>query len=273
MFVVDRAGACQAASGTGSIRVARVAGRSVPIALRAKSPLRLLSTDGEPVPWIFMSTFGGGLVDRDRIALDVELEARTAALLTTQASTKVYRSANGTANALDARVGEGALLAVLPDPLVCFAGARFEQRSRFSLSRGGELAFLDVLGAGRVARDERWAFAAHRAEVVIEREGRVLLRDSTRLDPAHGALATRMGRFDVIGTLVLAGLPEVQRHVTEAIAGPVLPDAPIVESTSARDDVLLVRFAAREIEPLARRIRALLAPLLVRVGDPFARKR
>lgn len=270
---MNRVGARQTPSGAGSIRISRVAGRSVPVTLRATSPLRLLATDGEPVPWIFTTTFGGGLVDRDRIALDVELEANTAALLTTQASTKVYRSANGTANTLEARVGVGALLAVLPDPIVCFAGARFEQRSRFSLSAGSELAFLDLLSAGRVARDERWAFDAHRAEVIVEREGRGLLRDSTRLDPAHGALSTRMGRFDVVGTLVLAGLPEVRRHVAEAIAGPVTPDAPIVESASARDDLLLVRFAAREIEPLALRVRALLAPLLARVGDPFARKR
>jgi urease accessory protein len=259
--------------GAGTIRVAAVAGRSVPITLRSASPLRLLSTTGEPAPWIFATTFGGGLVDGDRIALDVELEGGAAAVLATPASPKVYRSARGTGNFVDARVGEGALLAVLPDPIVCFAGARFEQRSRFELARGAELVFLDVLTAGRVARDERWAFASHRAELVVRREGLTLLRDSTRLDPAHGALATRMGRFDVLGTLVLAGSPALRAHVAEQITGPVARDAPIVESSSARDDVLLVRFAAHEIEPLLARVRALLEPLFPRVGDPFARKR
>lgn len=259
-------------AGQGVVRVAHVAGRSSPITLRATSPLRLLCTP-EAAPWIFTTTFGGGLVDRDKIALDVDLEPGTSAVLTTQASTKVYRSANGTSNVLAARVGEGALLAVLPDPIVCFAGARFAQRSRFELAKGAELVYLDVLNAGRVAQGERWAFDGHRAELIVEREGALLLRDSTRLDPAHGPLATRMGRFDVFGTLLLVGLGQTRERVLASIQGPVEPAASIVESASVRDDVLLVRFAAQEIEPMMARVRAWLEPVFSRVGDPFARKR
>lgn len=272
----------QARPGVGHIRVASVAGRSTPITLRATSPLRLLPTGGEPAPWVFTSTFGGGLVAGDRVELDVELEPATAMVLTTQASTKVYRSPpgptpKGTANVLRARVGRDALLAVLPDPLVCFADARFEQRSTFELASGAQLVFLDVLTAGRVARDERWALASHRATLSIAREGRLLLRDATLLDPLHGPLATRMGRFDAYATLALVGLPELSASIAAQLVDPVAAGAPIVESASARadagEDLLLVRFAATEIEPLMARVRALLQPVFPRIGDPFARKR
>ncbi|MBI2395246.1 MAG: urease accessory protein UreD [Deltaproteobacteria bacterium] len=262
--------------GEGRVKVARVGGRSVAVSLRASSPLRLLTTSGAPAPWIFTTTFGGGLVDGDRVALAAELAEGTSAVLTTQASTKVYRSPRGTESTLAARLGEGALLASLADPVVCFEGARYRQRAVFDLACTADLVYLDVLSAGRVARGERWAFSSHRAELSVRREGNVLLRDATLLDPSQGPIAARMGRFDVLGTLVLVGpgLAEMRARIADEIASaPVAPGAPIVESASARDDALLVRFAAEAIEPALARVRAHLSELVPRVGDPFARKR
>lgn len=262
--------------GEGHVRVARVAGRSVPVSVRASSPLRLLATRHAEAPWIFTATFGGGMVDGDRIAVDVELADRTTALLTTQASTKIFRSPRGTDSALTARVGDGALLASITDPVVCFAGANHRQRATFELADSADVAWLDVLGAGRVARGERWAFSSYRAEVVVRRGGRTLLRDAMLLDPSHGPIAARLARFDVIGTLLLVGpglAPMRARIADEIASAPVAPGAAFVETASTRDDALLVRFAAVEIEPALARVRAYLSELVPRVGDPFARKR
>ncbi len=74
--------------------------------------------------WVSTSSFGGGPVDGDDLRLDVEVAAGASALLATQASTKAYR---GSARSeIHARVGEGATLVVLSDPLVPFAGSRVE---------------------------------------------------------------------------------------------------------------------------------------------------
>src|SRR5581483_7938617 len=94
-------------------------------------------------------------------AIDVELEIQAGAMavLTTQASTKVYRSLEPATQTLRATVGSGALLASLPDPVVCFADAHFTQTQRIDLDEGGNLVLVDWMTSGRHRCGERWAFA------------------------------------------------------------------------------------------------------------------
>ena len=59
----------------------------------ATSPLKVFATKrGRSACWVYAATLGGGLVGGDEIRLTVEVDAGARALLTTQASTKVYRS-------------------------------------------------------------------------------------------------------------------------------------------------------------------------------------
>ncbi len=146
------------AAGRGRLRIvpgAR-AGRSVATEAFATSPLRLLlPANHGRAAWVYTSSFGGGLVDGDAIAIDLDVEGRAAAFLSTQASTKVYRSTRGTSAGLRARVGEEALLVVAPDPVVCFAASRYRQRQEFELAGNATLVAIDWMSAGRWAAEER----------------------------------------------------------------------------------------------------------------------
>jgi hypothetical protein len=100
----------------------------------AKSPAKLIASKGRGATcWVYAATFGGGLVGGDHIQLRADVTAGARALLTTQASTKVYRSENRSRQSLTATVGANALLAVVPDPIVCFAAADFAQQQRYDL--------------------------------------------------------------------------------------------------------------------------------------------
>ncbi len=282
-----------ACGGRGSLRVGHVAGKSVVTRARAESPLRLVVANRERAPWIFVTSFGGGLVGRDALSMDVELGDGANALLTTQSSTKIYRPAHadhpGSTSETRARVGEGAFLALLPDAVVPYADARYSQRTTVELAEGASLAFVDAIAAGRVARDERWDFARVRSEVAISRAGKNVLRDALLLDRAHGSLRTRMSRFDVIATIVLAG-PALATARTRILAelealpppnalrdGParVLAATDVVESGSAlaSGDILVVRLAATTMERAVEHIRRYLVETCEVVGDVHARKR
>src|SRR5690349_4466504 len=114
-----------AAPGEAILEVARGEARSVVLRAAARSPLRLLlpRNHGDAI-WAYQSSLGGGLVDGDDVTLRVRVGAGAAALVATQASTKVYRSPRGCRQRVDAEVGDGGLLVLLPDPVVCYAGAR-----------------------------------------------------------------------------------------------------------------------------------------------------
>ncbi len=257
-------------SGAGAVRVARIEGNNAVVSSRANSPLRLLRTRGEDAVWIFATTFGGGLVDGDRIALDVDVEPGARVLLTTQASTKVYRSPRGTENVLRARVGEGAMFASIPDATVCFEGAEYAQSIDVSLAAGASAAIVDVLHAGRVSRGERWAMARYRSSLSVGSS----LRDATLLDPAHGSIAARLGRFDVLGTVILVGplLVSARERIARESAPPAR-GAELAVAASVRGDALLVRFAATRAEVATACLRSLLAETFSLVGDVLSRKR
>ena len=126
----------------GEVTTAWVDGRSVITRALATSPLRLvLNKNRAPSAWVVTSTLGGGLVDGDRITLEARALGGSALAVLTQASTKVYRGQS--AQRTLGHVEDGALLAVLPDPVACFAGSRFEQETRVRLDDGGSTLILD----------------------------------------------------------------------------------------------------------------------------------
>ena len=264
------------ASGQGVLAFARHGARTVLHTHRAASPLKILTPKNHGHgAWAIVATFGGGLVDGDRIHLDVDLAAGTAALLGTQASTKVYRCPTSTCRQIvEARVGEGALLASVPDPVACFATARYEQTTRVALAPTASIVMLDTFTSGRAARGERWDFHRYAARLEIDRAGAPLLRDSIVLDPAHGDLRARMDRFDAYATVVLVG-PRVAPLVEAARTSPAPSRrAAIVQAASPLgEDGLIVRIAGTSVEDVTRAARGVLAGLPSILGDdPFARK-
>jgi urease accessory protein len=256
----------------------RVGPRSVVGSAFARSPLRILTPRNHGhAAWAYTSTLGGGLVDGDRLQLGVRVRGGAAAVLATQGETRVYRSPHGCRSELLAVAEEDALLAVLPDPTVCFAGACYSQRTDLRLAPGAALVFVDLLSAGRSARGERWAFQRYAGELTLRLGDRVLLAESTLLDPEHGPIGERFGRFDVLATLLLAG--ERLRSASTALAEklralPAPPRAVRLESANdLGDDVLLVRMAAVSLEDALRSIRDHLHFLPALLGDdPWARR-
>lgn len=252
--------------------------RTVLHTARARSPLKLLlpSNHGRGA-WAYVATLGGGLVDGDEVALSVEVDRGACALLGTQSSTKVYRSPRGTAQNLCARVGTGALLAVLPDPVSCFAGARYAQTLDVELEDGdATLVLVDALTCGRAARGERWAFARYASRIRVSRAGRCAIHDATLLDPRHGAIAARMGRLEALATVIAVGARahEVRERMIAAAASPASRSASRLASVATPlPDVALARVAGSSVEEVGAAVRSLVEPIAAVLGDdPFARR-
>ena len=156
-------------------------------------------------------------MDGDRIALDVDVGPGAAAFLSTQASTKVYRSQRGTSSELHARVSTEGLLAVIPDPVVCFAASRYRQVQSFDLSADSGLVLVDWVSSGRHASGERWAFDEYVARLRARVEGRLVLHDALALRGDDGDLRDRLGRFDVLAVLLILGT-RLREHAADVAA-------------------------------------------------------
>ncbi len=258
-------------------------GKTVVATAFAASPLRLLTPANHgDAAWVFLASLGGGLVDGDCVNVDVDVGEGASALLGTQASTKVYRSRDGGAGCsqrLSARVAAGAVLTVVPDPVVCFAEARYEQGIDIALAPSASLWLIDGYSCGRSARGERWAFSRYASRTTIVRGGARSIVDATRLDAREGPIAARMGRFDVVLSLLVVG-PRFA-HLRERMCDPTLGSSiassagasVLVAASPLAGDACILRVAAERFECASRALRSSFASLASVLGDdPFARK-
>ncbi|HSI34868.1 MAG: urease accessory protein UreD [Phycisphaerae bacterium] len=280
-----RAAAHRARVGEGRVEIEHGAsGQSRPVRITGRAPLKLLAPDaGGSAATVYASTLGGGLVGGDQIDIDVTVADGAVAFLGTQSATKVYRASadgHGCAQRLAARVGAGAALVAWPDPLMCFADAVYEQEQRFEFAADGSLVLVDWQVAGRVARGERWAMRRYRSRNRLLIGGRAVLDDVTLLDQDDGPIgsASRAGRFDCMGSVVLAG-PAVKPWAGEldaairASAPGRRPPLVVTSSRVAGGDVILLRFAATDSRLAVAWLREALTPTIALLGaDPWARK-
>jgi urease accessory protein len=276
--VASSTGESEASPGRGALTVVRDSrGRSVVSRAYATSPLRLLTPKNHGCgAWIYTSTYGGGLVDGDRIVLDVDIGPGAAAFVSTQASTKVYRSAEGTGAELNARVGADGLLVVMPDPVVCFAASRYRQVQIFDLAPTADLAVVDWLSSGRHVSGERWAFDEYTAHLRARVAGTPIVHDALALCGEDGDVRQRMGRFDVLAVALLLG-PRMREWSRDLVAwGSGIPVSRRPEQLIAVTPVgdgCLIRVAGTSVEQTGRTLRECLGFVPRLLGDdPWARK-
>jgi urease accessory protein len=261
------------AGGTAHLTFTRSGAQTVLTRAFAASPAKLIESKRRGATcWVYAATLGGGLVGGDDIQLCAEVGVRARALLTTQASTKVYRSLRPCRQSLDATVDADAMLAVVPDPIVCFAGADFTQTQQYDLHAGASLVAIDWVTSGRHASGERWVFSRYESRIEIRRASRRVLFDAIVLDAAavHSA-ADRMGRFEVLLTAVITG-PLVSRaadHLVHDVSqAPIVRGADLVITAARlRDGGALLRMAGTSVEQVAGVLRTALAFLSDLTGD------
>ncbi|MGA2500314.1 MAG: urease accessory protein UreD [Tepidisphaeraceae bacterium] len=268
-------------AGCGYVVLEKVHGRTSVTRLEGRSPLKLLAPRPVgPAAWVVLSSFGGGLVAGDHLHLDLSACDDTRALVTTQSATKVYPSSPDKPCSQDvlARVGAGALLAWLPDPVICFRDAVYKQTQRFLLEPGASLSLLDCLSSGRRARGEAWAFTRYSARAEVHVAGSPAFCESLLLDPANGPIdgPFRTGGFHCLATVVMLGplLAQAAGNILAQVASmPLDRQASLLIAASPLHDGLILRLAGDRPESVYAALRERLGMVLALFGDdPWKRK-
>lgn len=266
--------------GAGTLQFEQVRGSTVLTRALAASPLRVLNPGSAGrAAWVYLATFGGGLVGGDSLDITIDAGPGTAALVATQASTKVYRSDLGASQRLRARAADGSLLVLLPDPVTAFSGSRYVQEQHVELDEAASLVLVDWLTAGRIASGERWQFDAYMSRTFVRRSGRLLVHDAVSLAPGDGSVACRMNRFNCVATVIVTG-PAV-RAAAARLAGeistvPLTRQADLLLAAAplaGGDDGTVLRLAGMSVEQVGGVLRQFLNFVPTLLGDdPWACK-
>lgn len=212
---------------------------------------------------------GGGMTGGDRLGVEVALDARTRAVVTTQAAEKIYRS-QGPCTTVDSRLslGNGAHLDWLPQETILFSGARLHRTLDVAMAADATLLACESLYFGRAAMGEILEAGAFRDTWRIRRAGRLVFADNLRLEGLVNLTLARKAVADgarALATVVLVH-EDAERRLDEARAA--LAQAGSACGASALDGLLIVRFLGQD----AARLRADLARFLnVMRGTPLPR--
>jgi urease accessory protein len=266
------------APGAGELQFTNVRGATVLTRASAASPLRLLNPKNAGTSaWVYLATYGGGLVGGDSLSIHVAVDRGATGLVSTQASTKVYRSDRGATQRLRARVDDDSLLVLLPDPITCFAGSRYTQEQHVHMEATANLVLVDWLTAGRVGSGERWRFDAYRSQTRIWRGDKLALHDGLALTPADGDLAGRLDRFNCLALAVLLG-PKLRTTAArlvgslESAAVPRRADL-LLSAAPLGEDGVVLRLAGVSVEQIGAALRQYLGVVPTLLGDdPWACK-
>lgn len=240
----------------GTVRLAFVGegARTRLASLYQKAPVRVLfpRSRAEGLPVAVLANIGGGLVVGDRTRVEVDVGPGAAALVTSQAAEKVYRS-TGLDTHVDAvlTVASGGWLEWCPQETILFDGSRLRRRLRMDLATDARALLGEVLVLGRLASGERATRGLLFDRIELGRDGTPFWQDRLRLDGDFAAVLDAPAGLDgarAVATLVHAA-PDAAGRL-ELVRD--LADQPGVRAGATLvNGLLLIRILAAD--PLALR--------------------
>ncbi|MEM7078676.1 MAG: urease accessory protein UreD [Pseudomonadota bacterium] len=120
----------------------------------------------------------GGLAGQDQLDMDIDVAAGAKVLLTTPASSKVYRSAGQqTQITQHLRVASGGSLDWLPQDTILFGGSRYHQTTQIHLAVDSRFLGWDIFSLGRPSSDDHYAQGQFGQLLEVSIDRRLQLRE------------------------------------------------------------------------------------------------
>ena len=235
-------------------------------------PPSYLDDSGCAYTWLVNPS--GGLVGGDHVSVEVQLHSHTNVLLTSPSANRVYRSLSEPAvQEVRLSVGPDARLEWLPEVTIPFAGSRFRQSIYVDLAPGATVVLWDAIASGRVAMQERWAFAAFENEIHIRTPlGRSVVERCRVVPDQLSEPASLVESWDYVASLFVIGdavSVEVWTRL-DAILAAILEQRPGLVlgavSTPAAPG-LVVKFVARSAPDLTVTLEAIWAAVRKELWD------
>eukprot|EP00009_Paramoeba_aestuarina_P000751 CAMPEP_0201510308 /NCGR_PEP_ID=MMETSP0161_2-20130828/3049_1 /ASSEMBLY_ACC=CAM_ASM_000251 /TAXON_ID=180227 /ORGANISM="Neoparamoeba aestuarina, Strain SoJaBio B1-5/56/2" /LENGTH=607 /DNA_ID=CAMNT_0047905461 /DNA_START=165 /DNA_END=1988 /DNA_ORIENTATION=- len=124
-----------------------------------------------PPLWIYLVAFGGGIVAGDQTKVKMEVQEQSAAVLLSQAMTKVFKKSNagaGSQRVFQFNVKENAFFMHAPHPTALYADAHYKQETFINIHKTSSLCFVDWFAGGRGdSQDGVWNFDSYENLILV----------------------------------------------------------------------------------------------------------
>ncbi|MBS3900827.1 MAG: urease accessory protein UreD [Dethiobacter sp.] len=139
---------------------------------------------------------GGGIFRGDNLYQSYILGAGSKVLITSQSSTKVYKTPYGRSmQVANFRLAENSELEYISNSTIPFAESNFKSEMTIELSKGSKAIFTEIIAPGRCAREELFKYASYQSVVKAYWEGRLILWDNWQITP-QSMDVSRLGFYE-----------------------------------------------------------------------------
>jgi urease accessory protein len=133
---------------------------------------------------VTMMTASPGILDGDDYQISIHLDANACVHLYTQAYQRIFHMKQGAKQRLQVKMGPGSSLYYLPHPSVPHEQSVFDSASRIELEEDCRLLWGEIITCGRKLSGEVFRCSYFRNVLEVWRNGRILFKDVTVLEPA-----------------------------------------------------------------------------------------
>lgn len=150
-------------------------------------PLQVLPPyyhDSDGTAFTYLLNPAGGVLQNDRLTIEIAVEENARALITTPAAGKFYKMEEGHAeqkNSFD--IAAGAVLEYLPEYNIPFAGTKIYQENVFRLEKDSTLIAADMIIPGRTERGELFEYDMYSSKTKIFVYNELKAYEYVKLEP------------------------------------------------------------------------------------------
>ena len=160
----------------------------------------------ENEPTVYSLHVGGGYIGGDRYHTDVVLEQNAKLTLTTQSAAKVYKTPNEPVyQSMAISLAKGSVFLYMPDPLIAYEQARFQQETIIHMEKGATLLCSDSMTPGWSKSGHPFRYEWIRSKLKIYEDGSLQAYDHLFLKPDHQHLFSlmQMEGYTHVGSLFI----------------------------------------------------------------------
>ena len=208
--------------GMAQIELLRVGGKTAIGRLKTKAPLlvqKALYPDRSlpGMAHVYLMSSAGGILQGDRMEVDIVAGSGTSSRITTQAASKIYKMENGyAAQNITISASAASYLEFLPSQIIPFKSSRFFQSVEIQLGQSSTVVYSETLASGRIAAGERFDFDLCFLKMRVHDKGKELFADAAKLEPGKDDMEWLFAGKNIWSMLYVI-TPDFERIQKEAI--------------------------------------------------------
>ena len=171
--------------------------------------------------YIYIISPSGGILQGDRYRMDISLNNKAYAHITTQGATRIYRmEKNYATQIINVIVNEDCYLEFIPDQIIPYRDSRFYQKVNLKVHDNATMVYSEMIVPGRVAKGESFEYDICYMKALAKNQNDTLrFIDIAILEPKRRSLMKLgiLGNFTVVANMYILTMANYITELNEGI--------------------------------------------------------